>query len=266
MTSSARHPALHALAAALGCLAGLMPLYVGTTTQGAGWRGVLAALTGGLLLCLLLLAGARLFPRLAPWFRAGVTGLAAASVTSVAVLAVGVAILWSNFDTEYAPGYSERAFDRIEIGDSHESVLAALGEPLSSRPSKPYVRWIYSADDQRSFARDGSRRGTYTEFWFRPEGRLEFVTGQTSTSPGIVLFGNGANHLGLRDEEIRALDGASTGQIRDRFGAPRAIYEYRATTVLSYSRSPSSGNFHLRQVGLDSRGRVVHILRSVYFD
>jgi outer membrane protein assembly factor BamE (lipoprotein component of BamABCDE complex) len=33
-------------------------------------------------------------------------------------------------NTEYAPGYSDRAFRAVAYGDSEEQVLALLGEPL----------------------------------------------------------------------------------------------------------------------------------------
>lgn len=48
----------------------------------------------------------------------------------VAVACTCIAILFP-FDTEYAPGYSEAAFQSVKIGDSRAQVIALLGEPLS---------------------------------------------------------------------------------------------------------------------------------------
>jgi hypothetical protein len=60
-------------------------------------------------------------PRFIAW---GIAGAATIYVLVSIVLAAQFV------DTEYAPGYSEAAFDSIQIGDSEEKVLAVLGEPI----------------------------------------------------------------------------------------------------------------------------------------
>jgi hypothetical protein len=182
------------------------------------------------------------------------------------VVGAVAALMWSSFDTEYAPGYSAKAFNGIRVGDSYETVLSKLGEPLSSRQTEPFRSWIYSASEQPSFAKSGIGDGTHTTFGFDREGRVRFASGQTSPSPHTIRFGDGENHLRLKNEDIELLKGASEGEMRNRFGPPVATYEYQTSTVLIYSRSPSSSNFHLRNLGMDENGKVVHIWKSIYWD
>ena len=47
----------------------------------------------------------------------------------------------------YASGYSEAAFDKIEVGDSEETVLKILGEPLVRHDGQSRRVWLdYSQD------------------------------------------------------------------------------------------------------------------------
>lgn len=65
-----------------------------------------------------------------------VWGLLLAVCLSVCIVALGV--LWGRIprlNTRYAPGYSERAFMAIEVGDSEGRVLDLLGEPLERSAS-----------------------------------------------------------------------------------------------------------------------------------
>ena len=39
-------------------------------------------------------------------------------------------MVYASFDTQYAAGYSEEAFQSIRGGDTREEVLERLGEPL----------------------------------------------------------------------------------------------------------------------------------------
>lgn len=179
---------------------------------------------------------------------------------------VGVGFYLMGFDTQYAPGYSHKAFNSLQLGDMEERVYSLLGSPFSTHDTEPYVEWIYSAKEQRRFARDGVGRGTYTTFRFDESGRVKLVSGVRQTSASTVVFGDGQNHLGLTEAQIKPLKGSTQDEIRRQFGPPRAVYEYKAVKLLSYSRSPSSANYHLRSVGLNRAGKVVHIWREVYWD
>lgn len=256
--------ALRAIPIVLGTAAGVSLLFMGTTV--APGRGLWTSLAVAGLLLVALVVGKRFLPQLAPWFQAGIASLVAAALAALLAVGVVAALMWSSFDTEYAPGYSAEAFSGIRVGDSYETVLSRLGEPLSSRQTEPFRSWIYSASEEPSFAKSGIGEGTHTTFRFDGEGRVKLASGQTSPSPHTIRFGDGENHLRLKNEDIELLKGASEGEIRNRFGPPVATYEYQASTVLIYSRSPSSSNYHLRNLGTDENGKVVHIWKSIYWD
>lgn len=190
------------------------------------------------------------------------------SILGVLVLILGAVaiIILRNFDTQYASGYSEKAFKSIQLGDSETRVKSLLGAPLSTYDSEPYVEWIYSADEQKRFAVTGYASGTFTTIRFNPDGRVANILGQRQTSPNTMTIGEGQNSLNLSSEQIKALRGSTQDDIRKKSGAPKATYDYKVRKVLCYSRSPSSGHYHLRSVGLDQNGKVVHLWREIYWD
>ena len=71
---------------------------------------------------------------------AGVVGLACLAVLGF-FLYVGV--LAPIVNTEYAPGFSEKAFSAVEIGDTEAQVLDLLGEPLERDPSQQDPSYVY---------------------------------------------------------------------------------------------------------------------------
>jgi len=218
------------------------------------------------LMVIVLLVAQRMVPRFASWFQAGITLLLAAIVGAV-VLFAGIAVLvFSSFATEYAPGYSASAFKTMALGDTRESVLSKLGEPLSSNNCQPFTQWIYSADDQPRFSDNGIGEGTHTTVTFGRDECVRSISGQRSTAPNSITVGDGANYLGLKNEDIKKWIGSTPADIRKAFGTPAAVYHYNAATVLSYSRSPSSSHYYLRSLGIDDEGKVVHIWRSIYWD
>jgi len=182
------------------------------------------------------------------------------------LLGILAAFYFKSFDTQYAPGYSEKAFRSIKIGDSEQQVQSLLGAPLSTYDSEPYVEWIYSADGQKRFSTNGEGSGTFTTVRFNAAGSVSSISGRRQTSANSFTLGEGQNSLNLTGEQIKGLKGSTQDEIRRKFGPPKAVYEYKASKVLSYSRSPSSANYHLRSVGLDSVGKVVHIWREIYWD
>ena len=71
-------------------------------------------------------------------------------VGAVALLSVGCD------ESTYSPGYSESAFDQIEIGMSAEEVEALLGEPLSRQGSVPADVWLFGASGSSTSGRGSS--------------------------------------------------------------------------------------------------------------
>lgn len=175
------------------------------------------------------------------------------------------ALFFRSFDTQYSAGYSETAFKSIRLGDAAQHVLAVLGNPLSSTDTKPFVTWIYSKDAQNRFSENGAGSGTYTTVTFDGSGRVTGVFGQRQESNHFIV-GAGQGHLALTNIDVDRLKGTSADAIRREFGSPAAVYEYKACKLLWYSRSPSSSNYHLRMIGLNSEGKVVHIWREIYWD
>lgn len=170
------------------------------------------------------------------------------------------------FDTQYAPSYSESRFGKIKLGDPEQLVISSLGQACSTQYTKPYAAWIYSADDQRTFAHSGEASGSYTTMQFDTNGQVVSIQGMLQTSSSSFVFGEGLNYLKLTETQIKNLTGASQAEITNQFGSPKAIYEDKSVRLLRYSRSPSSANYHLRVIGIDENGRVVKIWRKIYWD
>lgn len=251
--------------AVLGFLGGIFLLLFSGTTGDLGvafWVIPCAVL----LLLGISFLGRRFIPRFASWFQAGVVVSLSSIVGVLLLVGIFTAILFANFDTEYAPGYSEKAFKSIQLGATQQSVLSLLGEPIASANSEPFVVYIYSAEKQPDFSEDGIGSGTYTTMTFDKSRRLKTVFGQQATSRNSIVIGEGQNYLKLREQDIEELKGSTMEEIKAKFGSPAAVYEYKAFKVLAYSRSPSSANYHLRSLGLDENGMVVHIWRSIYWD
>ena len=79
-------------------------------------------------------------------------------------------------------------------------------------------------------------------------------------------MGAGEGFLKLTKEQLKQLEGKSPDEVKAQFGPPAATYEEKASKVLRYSRSPSSSNYRLRVIGLDSQGKVVNIWNQDYID
>jgi len=58
-------------------------------------------------------------------------------------LAFGV-FVYSNIDTEYAPGYSEEIFSSINAGDYSNVILQRIGSPIEQIKTETEDIWIYS--------------------------------------------------------------------------------------------------------------------------
>lgn len=182
-------------------------------------------------------------------------------------------------DTEYAPGYSERAFRAVELGDAEAEVLAALGEPLSERVGEPSTTWLYADGGHGRFEARGHYpdiRHSFTTLHFHEDGTFDYAFGQLSGSSEAGLLrttltsttGDGANTLGLSDsqvEELRA-SGATTVELEARFGPPDAVHRSDVVRWLVYSHSPGSHNYRQRLLGVDRDGRVCEKVSEPWWD
>lgn len=185
-------------------------------------------------------------------------------------------------DTVYSAGYSEVAFQEIEIGDAEAIVNSSLGVPLYEAGQVPYIKWLYTPDREPIEAFETEEkypdtRYSYTVVTFGEEGNFMGAHGQlshrSSSSPGGVssgatIFGNGVNTLALTDADIAELKelGATTESVADRFGKPQAEFDSRVVKWLTYSRSPGSKNYRKRKIGLDENGKVCRKVSEVWWD
>jgi len=180
-------------------------------------------------------------------------------------------------DTEYAPGYDERAFEAIAIGATYAEVIAALGSPLSDEATEPSFSMLYASGSSGSFARSRNvdEPLSYTCFDFSGDEKLGRVFGQlaVATGPGsaqieLDVNGTGRNHLGVTgSEQARLIAARSTAaDIEARYGRPTATYRNNSVRRLKYSRSPSSSSYEQRWIGLDCDGRVCFKRAEAHFD
>ncbi len=83
-------------------------------------------------------------------------------------------VILGTTDTEYAEGYSDSAFKRIEIGQSPEEVIELLGKPFNyeseQRKRASNRRWMYS------------RSPNSRDYLFR---RVQFKDGKVSEVDGF---------------------------------------------------------------------------------
>lgn len=209
---------------------------------------------------------------------AGVLGLACVVAVVGPTKLLQHAFLLLGEDTAYAPGYSEKAFQEVQIGSSKEAVVAHLGNPLREDSAAPHTLWIYSPTPQASFKTSGQpdAMSTYTVFKFGTNGVLTDVYGQVLESSEKGLFGvqttismgNGSNSLSLTRKQIDALTtaGITPEAIEARFGAPQAQFNTQVSTWLIYSHSPGSKDYRLRWIGVDSAGKVSRKRSEIYWD
>ena len=192
---------------------------------------------------------------------------------------LGHIIMSLSEDTEFAPGYSERAFQQIAIGDAEASVRAALGAPLSERRVEPYVCWLYAPDPAPEFEANGSYpdiQFSFTAIEFEEGGTFAGAFGQISngSSKGLLSvsasasFGDGMNTLSLTQAQIDMLkeEQATPQEIEARFGKPSAIFKSRVAKWLHYSHSPGSTHYRQRFIGIDRNGKVCRKRSEFYWD
>ena len=70
-------------------------------------------------------------------------GAAVGLILVVAAVLLGLLVIAPLRNTRTAPGYTERAFRAIRVGDSEERVIDMLGEPLERTPGRSDPSYIY---------------------------------------------------------------------------------------------------------------------------
>jgi hypothetical protein len=76
------------------------------------------------------------------WLAAAV-GLLVVACLAMSTLTLYLSIVFPVLNTEYAPGYSGKAFRAVAVGDSEERVLHLLGEPLERNPNAQDPSYVY---------------------------------------------------------------------------------------------------------------------------
>ncbi len=175
-------------------------------------------------------------------------------------------------ETEYAAGFREGAFVRIEPGQPKADVIRALGAPLSIEASPPTTEWTYADPAHPGFDESGGIKGTFTWFCFGPDGLVSSVWAQTQQSSSSIGFTTsvaaslGKGYLGLAPHDREALMHQSMDDIQARFGPPARRDSDTATEYLIYSRTPNSSHYKVRRIGIDAYGFVVSKKSFVHWD
>lgn len=188
------------------------------------------------------------------------------------VFAVPKILVAAFTDTEYAAGYSEAAFNSIEMGESKAEVLRLLGPPLSTYVATPHSNWLYCGSDHPGFREDGGISGTFSLFEFDAAGRVTKTLKQTETDRSSGLLTTSitttmdsvplGDSTGSEDPWV----GKTRAEVEARFGPPQHVQDRFATEVLIYSRSPSSTHYMFRRIGIDAGGLVVDKQQYFWWD
>jgi hypothetical protein len=129
------------------------------------------------------------------------------------------------FRTEYAPGYSEVAYNSIRAGDSADIVFAKLGTPLWTRDTyQPRTLWY---DEQSIYVcvDDSGRVLRYSE--------------------NLPTWKFGSNGLTVEAEVL------------NRLGTPDRVTVETEVTALGYSQPMDSKSFKMRTIIVDRDRKVV---------
>jgi len=166
----------------------------------------------------------------------------------LAVLVVAAALWWSSRDTTvYASGFTDEAFEKIQLGMAVEDVYALLGQPLGVREEDSLERWCYG---EAPMVRKGN---TYiVEGFFRTPRCVAF------TEAGVVVKATGD---GMADVE----KGMTAEEVLQILGEPDRRAPAAART-LHYSEPGGDGLFRARIVAVDARNRVSDVISYHFYD
>ena len=112
-----------------------------------------------------------------PWILPGTLALIPIAVISaIGPLNMVTSVVISlSEDSEYSAGYSESAFQNVEVGAGEDAVRSVLGAPLNESAAKPYMRWLYTPTTEpvREFEENGGCpdiRSSFTTVDFGEDG------------------------------------------------------------------------------------------------
>jgi hypothetical protein len=148
--------------------------------------------------------------------------------------------------TEYAPGYSEKAFQSIREGMTKGEVEQRLGKPFEVRPSTPHVMRWYGPTESKIHEDGGISVPDGGDF-------SEVAIVQFDEA-GSVVVGGGRYH------------GLTPKQVEDKLGKPLRAAGDPSVEVWHFTRSWNSGNHYRRWIGFDADGRVGKIFSYYYWD
>jgi hypothetical protein len=138
----------------------------------------------------------------------------------------------------YAPGFSEDAFRKVQLGMSLAEVKALLGEPLESQESTPGEVWRYGEIA-------GPAQGPRTWVF------------QLAGNP-VVVFGE--DQLVQKSYEAPGVNpGLSMEEVHHLLGEPSARHVLKNALVLHYSSPGDSGRSEIRIIGIGRDNRVSQI-------
>jgi|GEM_PF-1579828 len=171
-----------------------------------------------------------------------------AMVALAVVMVTAAALWWSSRDTTiYASGFTNEAFEKIQLGMAVEDVYSLLGRPLGVREEDSPERWCYGGSPV-------VRKGTtyVVKDFFRTPRCVSF------TESGVVLRATG-DGMSVVDK------GMSAEEVLQLLGEPDRRAP-AATRTLHYSEPGGDGLFRARIVALDARNRVSDIVTYQFYD
>lgn len=132
-------------------------------------------------------------------------------------------------ETRFAPGYSEKAFQQVDIDWTRDQVVAALGEPLFSEFYGEDFAWSYVSSVRTCW---------YDSISFDHSGKVINVQGMQL--PGSRL----------------ALKGKTREEVLNELGEPVWRSEGPESELMVYSEQAANSNFKIRYILVGEDGKV----------
>lgn len=173
---------------------------------------------------------------------------------------------------EYAPEFTEEAFESIEPGIPESEVRNLLGPPLEETPGDPAIRWLYVDGSPGDYATAGTRpeSGPFSELIFSAEGKFEGCSGfaYNPVEGYWYTFSPHANLLGISNSKLErwSIEGTTMSEMEAAYGAPSAEYADLAVRWLEYAQSPNVSLTFQRRVGIDRQGRACGLRSNEEWD
>jgi hypothetical protein len=94
------------------------------------------------------------------WLKAVTLAMAVSALCLLLILAVSggerYCVFWPSIDTRYAAGYSERGFERVQVGMSEDEVVALIGRPLETHAFWKHPAYKQWGQMVWSYTQDGA--------------------------------------------------------------------------------------------------------------